>query len=192
MPKTAKPANLAEEKQPALFQVQDMPALPALVEAAKRFIHSGKVTCKDEERAQSIAQAYLECGRILTVARRFAISPNTVHAVLGVLESAGKLDDLKQRVSKSLGLLAEVSAERSIELVLEGKCPPNVLPIMMGVSLDKKALLDGEATHRVEAVVSAPIGVQDVLDYLAQAGQPVPAIDVASIVLPADPKEIKP
>lgn len=182
MPRTAKPAKPSEETQPALFSPVDLPALPELVEGAKRYVHSGKTTCKDEERAAAIAQAYLETGKILPVAKRFHVSPHTVHAVLEVLEQAGKLADLKQRVSRNLGLLAEVSSERAIEMVAEGKCPANVLPINVGVALDKKALLDGDATARVEMAVAVPIGVADVLAYLKAKGVQAPAIDVESTV----------
>lgn len=190
MPRAAKPAKPAEEVQPALFQPMDLPDIPKLVEGCKRYVHSGKVTCKDSERAAAIAQAYLECGKILTVARRFAVSPNTVHAVLQVLEAAGKLDDIKQRVSRSLGLLAEVSAERAIEMVASGACPANVLPINLGVALDKKALIDGDPTQRIEAAIAKPVGVQDVMDYLARHGVQAPAIEVQSTVSPPKPKDI--
>jgi len=189
MPRTAKPTKVAEEQQPPLFSADALPTVPALIEGAKQFVHSGKVTCKDEERAAAIAQAYLEVGQILPVAKRFQVSPHTVHAVIRVLEAAGKLDDIKQRVSRNLGLLAEVSSERAIEMVAEGKCPANVLPINVGVALDKKALLDGDPTQRIEATVAAPLGVQDVVSYLLSKGLTPPAIDVESTVQPTKPEE---
>ncbi len=189
MPRTANEPKPAEDQQPSLFSVLDLPTLPTLIEGAKQYIHTGKTTCKDEERAQAIAQAYLECGRILTVSRRFQISPNTVHAVIEVLERAGKLEGLKQRVCRSLGLLAEVSAERAIEMVADGKCPANVLPINVGVALDKKALLDGDPAQRIEVSIAAPLGVQDVLDYLVRQGIQPPAIEVESTVTAPDAEE---
>lgn len=188
MPRTAKPTKPAEDKQPSLFSASQLPNLPNLVAAAKRFIHTGKIVSKDEERAAAIAQAFLECGLVLPVCRRFHCSPNTVHAVIEVYEREGKLDDLKQRVSRKLGLLAEVSAEAAIELVSQGKCPANVLPINVGVSLEKKAMVDGEATSRVEVLAAAPIGTQDVIDYCRAHGLPVPSIDVEATVSAPKPQ----
>jgi transposase-like protein len=183
-PKASKPS---EEQQPGLFLSSDLPALPQLEAATKRYVHSGKITCKDEERAAAIAQAFLETGQYLTVARRFHISPNTVHAVVGVLEREGKLDDFKTRVSRQLGLLAQVSLEAAIEAVRAGKCPANVLPINVGVALDKKALLDGDPTARIEGPPTIVVGAGDVLDYLKAKGIQAPAIDVQSTVTPAEP-----
>jgi hypothetical protein len=61
----------------------------------------------------------------------------------------------------------------------------------VGVALDKKALIDGDPTARVEATVHAPLGVQDVLAYLKAKGLPVPSIDVESTVNPAKAEEFE-
>jgi transposase-like protein len=179
---TAAPPIPSEDSQPGLFPVDALPNDVLLVAAAKKFIHSGKITCKAEERAAAIAQAFLECGQVLTVAKRFHISPNSVHAVLRVLEENGKLDDLKQRVSRNLGLIAELGCERLIEKLESGCVSANVLPIVVGVAVDKKAILDGTGPISGEAPPRLTIEVHHVLDYLRQRGLPVPAIDVESTV----------
>lgn len=179
---------VSEERQPALFSPGDLPDLPALVEGAKRFVHTGKIVTKNEERAAAIAQAFLETGFILPVARRFQVSPNTVKAVMDVLERAGKLDGIKERLSAKLGLLAEVSAEAAIEAVQSGKCQPNVLPINVGVAIEKKALLDGEVTSRTESVETRRLEVADIAVYLQERGL---AIDVESTVVPPLPEQSK-
>lgn len=191
MPRKAKPAELVEETQPPLFLDSQLPSLPQLTEAAKCYVHTGKITCKNEQRAADIATAFLETGQYLTVAKRFGISPNTVHAVVEVLERAGKLDDLKQRLSRKLGILAEVSAERAIQMVNDGKCPANVLPINVGVAIEKKALIDGEATQRVETVRSQPLDASDVLAYLRAKAIPAPAIDVQSTVVTREAQQLE-
>lgn len=191
MPRKAKPPEPVEETQPALFLDSQLPTLPQLTEAAKQFVHTGRITCKDEQRAADIATAFLETGQYLTVAKRFSISPNTVHAVVEVLEKAGKLDDLKQRLSRKLGILAEVSAERAIQMVNDGKCPANVLPINVGVAIEKKALIDGEATQRVETVSRQALDASDVLAYLRAKAIPAPAIDVQSTVSRTEPKQLE-
>ena len=166
-----------------------LPDNPKLQAAAKQFIHSGKIICKDGERAAAIAQAFLECGQILPVAKRFHVSPNTVQAVVEVLEQAGKLDDLKQRVSRKLGLVAELGAERLLDKLEAGAVPANVLPSVVGVAIDKKALLDGDPTSRVATEVSVKIEAGDVLAYLTKRGLPRPAIDVESTVTTPERKE---
>lgn len=187
----AKPIEPAPEQQPALFADGDLPTCQNLVEACKSYVHSGKTTCRDQERAQAIVQHYLESGSLLATARRFTCSPNTIKAVLAILEQAGKLDDLKQRVSSKLGIVAELATDRSIEMLQNGTVPANVLPIMLGVAVEKKALLDGEATQRVEAAVVSPVEANDVLTYLRSKGLPAPAIDVPSTVSSQNPQENK-
>lgn len=172
----------SEENQPSLFPVGLLPDDAKLTAAAKVFLHSGKITCKDEERAAAIAERFLQCGLILPVARFFHVSPNTVRAVVQVMEESGKLDDLKQRLSTKLGLLAEVSVERAAEMISANQVPANVLPIMLGVAIDKKELLDGNATSRVAHEFTRPLGVEDVAAYLRSRGLNAKPIDVQSTV----------
>ena len=191
MPRKAKSPLLAETLQPALFLPSEMPELPALAEAAKQFLHTGKITCKNEERAAAIASKYLETGSLLATARWFHVSPNTVKAVTEVYEATGKLDDLKQRMSRKLGTIIELTSDRSIEALEAGKVPPNVLPIMLGVAIEKKALLDGEATQRVETIRAEPLDASDVLAYLRSKAIAAPAIDVQSTVSRTEPKQLE-
>ncbi len=181
---TAKPPEPAISTQPALFEPEQMPSQAQLLEGAKSYVHTGRTTCKDEERAEALVTAYIESHSLLSVARRFHVSPNTVKAVLEVFEAAGKLDDLKQRVARKLGTVAELCADASIEMLLAGKVPANVLPIMEGVAIEKKALLEGEATSRIEAAVLAPVDLEAVRAYLQTR-----SIDVQSSVVPQKPKE---
>jgi hypothetical protein len=191
MPRTAKPSKIAEERQPALFQPEDLPSVPMLIEAAKRCVHTGKIAGKDEERANEVLMQYLQCGSLLATAKRFQVSPNTVKALLEIYEAAGKLDDLKQRVSRKLGTIIELTADRTIDALMAGTIQGNVLPIMLGVSIEKKALLDGDATSRVETVVTKPIEVGDIAAYLRTKGIAAPAIDVESTVSTAETKQLE-
>jgi len=177
----AKPRLRAEATQPGLFLLSELPDNPKLQAAAKRYVHSGRITCKDEERAAAIAEAFLSCGLVLPVARRFHVSPKTVHAVLEVLEEEGKLARVKERLSAKLGLLAEVSAEAAVEMVVAGKTQANVLPINVGVAIEKKAMLDGEATVRIESV-EVRISAADLIARVQRLAAAAPAIDVESSV----------
>lgn len=191
MPHKPKPAEPAEATQPSLFLPSQLPELPALAAAAKQYIHTGKITCKDEERAAAIASKYLETGSLLATARWFHVSPNTVKAVTDVYEAEGKLDDLKQRISRKLGTIIELTSDRSIEALEAGKVPANVLPIMMGVAVEKKALIDGEATQRIEHKSAEPMDAQDVMSYLRTKGIKAPAIDVQSTVTATESKQLE-
>lgn len=185
----AKEPLLSQENAPSLFSPDQLPDVPKIAAGAKAFLHTGKITCKDEERAAAIAEAFLQCGLILPVARRFHISPNTVKAVVQVLEESGKLDDLKQRLSSKLGLLAETSIERANEMLMNNQVPANVLPILMGVAIDKKELLDGNATSRVQHQFTRPLATEDVAKYLRDRGIGAKAIDVKSTVVSTETSE---
>ena len=188
----AKPHEPSTDVAPLLFTEEQMPTIPAMVTAAQAYAHTGKTTCKDEERAQAIVQAYLSTGSFLAVARRFAISPNTIKAVLVVFEREGKLDEQKQRVSQKLGTVIELATDRMVEKLVADQIPPNVLPVVLGVSVEKKALIDGEATSRTEAIERRPVQLGDLAAYLHTQGVATPAIDVQSTVLPADPEGTDP
>ena len=99
------------------------------------------------------------------------------------------MDDLKQRVSHKLGLIIELGSERLIEKLEAGSVPANVLPIVIGVAVDKKAIVDGEGTGGPGPQVPIQIEVHHVLDYLRTRGLPLPPIDVESTVTPHKPKE---
>jgi hypothetical protein len=62
---------------------------------------------------------------------------------------------------------------------------------MLGVCIEKKALLDGDATSRIETVESKPVEVGDIAAYLRARGVAAPAIDVESTVSPTEPKQLE-
>lgn len=185
---TAKETIVAEDKQPALFSVEQLPAMPQLLAAAETYTHTGKTTCKDEELCQLMISFYLATGSLRATARRFSMSAHTVSAVVGVYETSGKMAALKQRLSNKLGVSIELATDLLNEKLLEGCVPANVLPIVIGVGVEKKALLDGEATSRSEAIPAKPVALGDLAAYLRSQGVPAPAIDVASTVLPEKPQ----
>jgi hypothetical protein len=178
-----KPVKPAESSQPALFAPEDLPTAPALVAAAQQHLHNGRTTCKDEELCEQMLTAYLKCGSLRAVARKFMVSAHTISAVLRVYEAAGKMAALKQRLSDKLGVTIELATDLLNEKIERGDVPPNVLPIVIGVAVEKKALLDGEATSRTEVAPAAPAQLADLADYLRRHGQTLPAIDVPSTVL---------
>jgi hypothetical protein len=167
-------------EQPALFTHND---IPNAEELSKEVLRTGKIVTKDERRVNQIAECYLRTGSLSRTARECQCDTRTVHAVMRALEDAGKLTGVKERLSKQLGMLAEVTAELAVERVMEGRVPDNVLPIMMGVALDKKAQLDGEATLTVE--VRHVLSVDDLAERARQLRERMRtvAVDVQSSVV---------
>ena len=185
----ARAVKPSETEQPALFSPELLPDLPALVAAAKDYAHTGKIICKDGERAQAILTHYLQTGSLRATAKHLGCSPNTVLSVLHQFEQTGKLDALKQRLSHKLGLVLELGADDLVERLVSGKFKPT--PIDLAVLVDKKLLLDGDATQITEQRVAVDVRIEDVTAYLESKGLKAPAIDIESSVEPADTKEIK-
>lgn len=184
----AKDATPAESSQPALFTPEQLPPAPALIAAATSYAHTGTTATKDEERAEQVLTYYLTTGSLRATARHFHVSPNTVKAVLEIFAKAGKLDALKQRLSAKLGTVIELATDLLTEKLLDGSVQANVLPIVIGVGVEKKALIDGEATSRTETTPAAPAQLDDLAAYLRAQGIDAPAIDVASTVHPTKPQ----
>lgn len=178
----AKAAQPAEHSQPGLFSPEQLPAAPALLAAAKSYAHTGTTASKDEERAEQVLTYYVTTGSLRQTARHFQVSPNTIKAVLEIFSTAGKLDALKQRLSVKLGTVAELATDLLTEKLQDGSVQANVLPIVIGVAVEKKALIDGEATSRTENVPAAPAQLDDLARYLKAHGIDAPAIDVPSTV----------
>jgi hypothetical protein len=185
----AKEQTPAETRQPGLFSLEQLPPAPQLIAAAKAYAHTGTTASKDEERAEMVLSYYLVTGSLRATARHFQTSPNTIKAVLDIFATSGKLDALKQRISTKLGTVIELATDLLTEkLMLDGSVPANVLPIVIGVAVDKKALMDGEATSRVEEKISAPAQFDDLAAYLRERGIAAPAIDVESTAKPQEPQ----
>ncbi len=180
----AAPFLPSKQTQPVLFMEGETRTVQR---AAKQYLHTGKIVTKDEERAQWIAETYLELQSLAKTAKKCECDTRTVKAVMDELQAAGKLPEVKTRVSSKLGLLAELATEQAIEVVASGRCPANVLPIMLGVSLDKKAALDQEGVAvAVGQGAEVRVTVDLVVGYLRKRGVEVPALDVESTVQPLD------
>lgn len=184
----AKQAKPAESAQPGLFSPEQLPALPVLIAAAKSYGHTGTTASKDEELCEAMLAFYLTTGSLRATAKRFHVSPNTIKPILEIFAEAGKLDALKQRLSTKLGIVIELATDSLTEKLMDGTVPANVLPIVVGVGVEKKALIDGEATSRTESKPAAPAALDDLARYLQSKGINAPAIDVPSTVKPAEPQ----
>lgn len=178
----------AESAQPGLFSPEQLPALPVLIAAAKAYGHTGTTTSKDQELCEQMLTYYLTTGSLRKTAQRFHVSPNTIKPILEIFAEAGKLDALKQRLSTKLGIVIELATDALTEKLMDGSVQANVLPIVIGVGVEKKALIDGEATSRTESTPAPPAQLDDLARYLQSKGISAPAIDVPSTVKPGEPQ----
>jgi hypothetical protein len=131
--------------QMVLWEDGDAPVDSALVGAAKVYVHTGKTTCRNEELAAEIVECVLLGVTERGVARRVGVSRNTVRATMELMESLGKLEPLKRRLSRKLGRLLELTTDEAMRMLEERRVPPNCIPIWYGVFSDKKGGLDQDA-----------------------------------------------
>jgi hypothetical protein len=150
MARKAKSVTAGEAEQPLLFSVSALPEAPALVELAKTWERTGKVLGKDEQRLEDIVTDVLMRISKRKIALKYGVSRNSIDTCLEILTERGKLEPLKERLKVKIGRLAESSIDYVQELIDEGALPPQSAPIVMGVALDKKAQMDGDATMIVE------------------------------------------
>jgi hypothetical protein len=128
--------------QPFLFDDSELPFRPDLVKRAKSFVHTGKIIEKDDELVQAICEALVLGKSLRGIARDYHVSRNTLAHIREELETAGKLEPHKQRMSKKLGRLSEATLDDLIQKAEMGTLPANIATITLGVSIDKKGQLD--------------------------------------------------
>jgi len=143
-----------------------------LIECVKRGYRSGKIASKLEERAAKIARMVLMRASLRDIQRECHVDYRTVKAIIQIMEDTGKLPTLKTRLSQDLGDIAELSAANLREKLINNEVPANVLPIVLGIAVEKKALVDGDPTARLDFhqnIEVTPVVAMDYLDRLKQA-----------------------
>ena len=134
----------------------EWPEQPQLVQSAHLFLHSGKITCKNEELVRDILTAYASgMHSIRSIARSLHVGRETIRTIIQLADTAGKLGPLKQRLSAKMGNTIEMCLDLLNERAAEGNIPTNVLPIVVGVLSDKKSALDLGVTITQEETTRA-------------------------------------
>ena len=144
--------QLTPARQPALF---DLSACERhLVELAgrdqERF--TGGTTERDGELVSAVLDAVNAGVRYDQIARLAQVSKHTIQGIVERAERSGKIAPYKERMSRQLGRITEALAGQMLDDVEAGKIAPRDKGLMTAVLVDKKLLLDGEATSRVEHV----------------------------------------
>lgn len=143
---------LAEKKtdalQPALFDFSEEDVL----EFERKGVTTGERLFQQRPKVYKAVVAALAEGTIgiRAICRAFNVHPNTVHAVMD--REKISIETLKTQTINNLRKVAALGSERLMELVNDGSVKPGELAILLGVTVDKLQLLQGEATSRVEHV----------------------------------------
>lgn len=162
------PPVFASAMQLYLLDEVDLPVAPKVVEGAKRWVHTGRTTCRDEEMAVEIAELVLRGVSDRAIGRHLRVSRNTVRAVMDVLEADGKLEPLKRRLSRKLGVLVERCLDEYDRQLALGKIPGATVALHSAIFATKKGELDQDPELTGRPVV-AQISAQDLHARIADA-----------------------
>lgn len=117
---------------------------------AARF--TGSTVEKDRERVEAVLAAVVAGVPREHIARLANISTHTIAGIVERAEKSGEIAGWKERMSRLLARATETMAANLVEAVEKKQIAPAALPVALGIATDKKLLLDGEATSRVEHV----------------------------------------
>lgn len=148
--------------------------LPVIFDESERHLpdvaggtFSGKIVERDQQLVAAVLGAHAAGIGKKRIGEAFKISPNTVRGIVDRARLAGKIDPYKRRVSDQLGRAIESGMEQWIEAAEAGNIRADQIPVAVGIFSDKKALIDGEATSRVERTVGP--SMDDVLEKMKRA-----------------------
>ena len=113
---------------------------------------SGLLTERDQSLVDAILSSFVAGATQRQIAERYKVSRNTIAQMVRRAEADGRLEPYKARLSARLGRAVEAGIEHWTEAVEAGKVSASQIPVAVGIFTDKKLLLDGEATSRVEHV----------------------------------------
>lgn len=129
--------------------------------------YSGKIVERDRDRVEAVINAFVAGIGKRRIAQALGMSVHTVRGIVQRADAAGKIAPYKQRMSSRFAQAIELGIEQYIEALEEGKIQAAQIPVGVGILSDKKALLDGEATARVER--SEGPSVEDVIERMRRA-----------------------
>lgn len=152
--------------------------------------HTGTTVERRGQTAEVAMTMFLSGWSQRRIADQLHLSRNTIGAILERWRRDGRLEPLKKRLSATLGRAVELGVEAWTDALAAGLVKPETIPIAVGIFSDKKALLDGEPTVRVDNGTREPT-VEDVRRMLAElpAAQVVEVVEVPETAPKAGPKD---
>jgi hypothetical protein len=157
--------------QPALFDISECERHLVEIAARDQSRFTGTTTEKNRELVDSVLAACAAGVPRVHVARLAGISNHTVAGIIERAERSGEIAPWKERMSRQLARATEGLAASLVEAAENKSIPAGQQPIALAVLVDKKLLLDGEATSRVEHVER--VRPEDVLAKIKAAQQVV-------------------
>lgn len=142
----------ADDLQPVLPVILDEADQRLAAVFASTAAFSGLLTERDQSLVDAILSSFVAGATQRQIAERFKVSRNTIAQMVRRAEADGRLEPYKARLSARLGRAVEAGIEHWTEAVEAGKVSASQIPVAVGIFTDKKLLLDGEATSRVEHV----------------------------------------
>lgn len=173
-------SNLPAESQPELFDPAALPLgheLLTLAQDERAGKFTGELIARNRVRYAAIVRCLAEGIGIRATSRAFGVSTNTVSAIRE--REAGAIETEKKELSTLMGRFVRMSVERLIEEV--DAIPIGQLSVSAGIISDKKALLDGDPTIRIEERIEVALSPGDLRAMLATM-RAKRAIDVAATV----------
>jgi hypothetical protein len=158
-------SNLPSTVQDDLFDASQLPLgheLLTLEEDARSGRSTGERLAKDRARYEGIVRCLAEGIGIRRTARAFHASTQTVMAIRD--KEGVSIETQKKELSKLMGHFVRISVERLIEEHEE--IPIGQLSVSAGIIQDKKTLLDGDATVRVEERIEVALTPADLRGML--------------------------
>ena len=170
---------------PELFSPEAVEAGLVEVAGKPRGQFSGGIIERQAELVDVILERFAAGASQREIARVFRVSSNTVAGIVARATTSGRIEAYKTRVSAKLAGAIEGGIEVWTDALRAGLLNPAQIPWAVGIFSDKKALLDGEATSRVEVRQVEPTG-QDI-DAALRA---LPEIEVLVDPVSTQSKEI--
>src|SRR5574343_524574 len=139
--------------------------------------HTGGYTLRDPERAHRIAAMFAAGRGVRHVAAAEGIGHETARACRRALEASGTLGPIKKRLSTRIGEIVVDALDSYHEGLLAGEVRADQIPVGVGILLDKKAALDGEAATVIEhRSVRAEVSIDDLRRLKREAAGLVPDV----------------
>lgn len=154
-------------KQPVLFDFAECEQHLVELAGADRARFTGSTVAKDGELVDAVLAAVVQGVPRETIARLAKVSPSSIASIVERAEKSGEIGGWKERMSRILSRATETAAASLVDDIEKGNLPAGQKPIAIGILMDKKLLLDGEATSRVEHVQR--VRPEDILEEIKRA-----------------------
>ena len=136
-------------KKKRIYQnAENLPATMVSEEVCPSIITANGLKLKRPDAYAGIVQGLVEGTPLTTLRKKYKVSPNTV-AVVRAREK-DVIAACKPIMRGLIGYAAQSAVETFIERLEAGKIPDGVLPIAVGIMVDKARAADGEPSQTIE------------------------------------------